>query len=303
MKRVIVNADDFGLHPAVTAGILRAAELGMISSTTVSANTCRRDDLMLLKASGLACGLHLNLVEGRPLTGQQGLEPILDGQGQFQGVARLAAAITLRRIELSRLWDEVRAQAAVLADAGVEIDHFDSHRHAHLLPGVSDLVVRIAQETGVAAVRISREPLDFAPHMARATVKRLLILPFARTASRKFANQGLRTPNSFFGIAILEPDDQFALLRSILPRLSEGTTEIALHLADVTALDSDAPSLMRWARNLEGLRKMDLPKALAEAGAVLSTYADIDSAVLKAITAEHVHRQPPAPKPIRKEVK
>jgi len=292
MKRVIINADDFGVHPAITAGILRAAELGMISSTTVSANTCPQEDLVRLKASGLACGLHLNLVEGQPLTGPQDLGPILDARGHFRGVARLASAIVFRRVAMPRLYEEVQAQAAVLQDAGVTFHHVDSHRHAHLLPGVSDLVVRLAQETGATGVRVSREPLNFAPHMVKATVKRLLILPFARTAARKFTDHGLQAPTAFFGIAILEPEDPARLMRRILNRLEDGTTEIALHLADGAVLGTDTPMLAAWVKTFERLREMDLPSALARAGAVLGTYADLGSTVRMKMTGVPPSRHP-----------
>ncbi len=296
MKRVIVNADDFGLHPAVTAGVLRAAESGIVSSTTVLANLCPDRDLKTLRQSGLACGLHVNLVEGAPVTGTEGLEPILDGNGKFKGIWLLARAATLRQLDADRLLEEVWVQTRVLLDAGIRVVHLDGHQHAHLLPVVSDVTAQVARKIGASGVRLTREPLRFAPVMWKATLKKLLILLFAQTAARKFAACGLRMPTAFFGIALLESRDPRRLVEKILARLPEGVTEIALHLAAGDCLDASTGHLAHWARTLDALLEMDFAQALADAGGVLTTFAEIDAVHKPSKTDDRTCCASPLPK-------
>jgi len=275
MKRLIVNADDFGLCPEVTHGILRAWDAGVISSTTVLANLCPRDDLRRLRDSGLACGLHANLVEGPPLTGKDGLRAILGSDGCFSGVSRLGWAVFGRRLPPGRIHEELDAQANVLEDAGLRIDHLDGHRHAHHLPIVTTLVAQVALTAGAAGVRLSREPLGFEIGAWKATVKKVMMLPFAKAAARTYAEYGLGTSHGFFGMALLEARDPGERIRRALSRLNDGVTEMALHLASLRTAGPDNRTPTAWARTLEALLSMGFTELLATHGAVLTTFREV----------------------------
>jgi chitin disaccharide deacetylase len=268
MRKVILNADDYGLCPSVTNAILRAHEARIVTSTSVLANLCPRDDLQRLRQSGLACGFHINLVEGQPLTGRKGLEPILDGHGHFTGVARLAWAIMRGKITLERLVEETEAQVSLLLEAGLPLDHVDSHRHAHHLPWVSDAAVSAAKSSGVRGIRVAWEPLGFELRSWKATAKKAVMLPFVRRAARRFAHAGLVAPQVFFGIALLEPCDPAGVLRQALSRLPEGVSEVALHLA----LADEARYMTRWIRTLHALLAMDVPGELSRQGLEATTF-------------------------------
>ncbi len=89
-RRLIVNADDFGLTPQVSAGILTAHRHGIVSSTTALVTAAIDDDSIdALRDSGLGVGLHVNLTLGRPLSGGRSL---VDASGSFVRDARNAAA-------------------------------------------------------------------------------------------------------------------------------------------------------------------------------------------------------------------
>ena len=68
MKRLIVNADDFGFTKGVNTGIMRAYETGIVTSTTIMANGEAFEDAVdLARANpGLGVGCHLVVVGGRP---------------------------------------------------------------------------------------------------------------------------------------------------------------------------------------------------------------------------------------------
>src|SRR5256885_6104118 len=89
-RRLIVNADDFGLTPQVSAGILTAHRHGIVSSTTALVTARIADDsARALRDSGLGVGLHVNLTLGRPLSGGRSL---VDAKGAFVRDVRHAAA-------------------------------------------------------------------------------------------------------------------------------------------------------------------------------------------------------------------
>ena len=272
MKKVIINADDYGVLPPVTLGILTAWNAGAVTSTTVVGNACSSEDLQTLRRSGLACGLHLDLVEGRPLTGRPGLEAILTGNGGFAGMYRLVWAVMRKKVSTARLIVEMKAQADVLLDAGLKISHIDSHWHMHHLPAVAEATAMVAQEIGAGAVRVSREPLSFAPTMPKQTAKKMIMLPFVITAARKFRRHGLGVPQAFFGISLLDRKNPVKLLKRALSQLPEGITEIAVHISQ------DDPSIRDtwyrlWPRTLQALLQLDVPKRLAVSGVETTNFA------------------------------
>ena len=274
MKSVIINADDYGLYPAVTRAILRAREAGIVTNTTVLANLCAPEDLRSLCTSGLACGLHANLIEGRPLTGTGGLETILNGQGYFAGIGRLARSSLAGRLNVDRLVEELEAQAAVLTGAGLIIDHMDSHQHAHHLPGVAEAVIEVMRHLGVASVRLAREPVWLPFGQARSVLKNLVLKPFVRFAGRRFQKAGFRMPHRFIGIALLEAPNPSEALGWTMGHLEEGVCEVALHLA----LD-EAPGRMpaytrSWSAVFAAAMQMDWKRALSQGQAVARSYGD-----------------------------
>ena len=199
MRRLIVNADDFGLTRGVSAGILAAARHGIVTSTTLLATAdVARDLLAELRDAGLGVGLHVNLTLGRPLTGRSSLT---DAAGRFIRDARVAASRATAR-------DVEREVAAQLERFETLLHrpptHLDSHHHVGLHPPVREVVLAAARRLG-AAVRSQ----DAA---ARAR---------ARSA-------GLRTPDNFFGEsgpgAYWSPARTLARLRALPPGVSEFMT-------------------------------------------------------------------------------
>ncbi len=199
-RRLIVNADDFGLTRGVSAGILAAHRHGIVTSTTVLV-TVELDGEQLARArdSGLGLGLHVNLTLGRPLTDASSL---VDGTGHFVRDARHAAARAAGR-DVER---EVEAQVErFLALVGRSPTHLDTHHHIGLHPPVAGVVLAAARRLGVA-VRSQNV--------------------FARVRAR---SAGLRTPDHFFGES--GPGAYWSLARTLahLRALPSGVSEFMTH--------------------------------------------------------------------------
>jgi predicted glycoside hydrolase/deacetylase ChbG (UPF0249 family) len=200
VKRLIVNADDFGLTRGVSEGILAAHRHGIVTSTTVLATRpIDRDLLERLTASAMGVGLHVNLTLGEPLT----KAPSLTGSdGRFIRDARHAAS-RARPDEVAR---EIEAQIEAFERLLKRPPtHLDTHHHVGLLPPVDRIVLDVA--------RRRRLPVRSQNDSARAR---------ARTA-------GLPTPDHFFGES--GPDAYWTIARTLwhLRRLPPGCSEFMAH--------------------------------------------------------------------------
>lgn len=199
-RRLIVNADDFGLTPGVSAGILAAHRHGIVTSTTALMNrpvpARLRDELL---DSGMGIGLHVNLTLGKPLTRAPSL---VDGDGVFVRDARHAAA----RASTADVRAEVGAQVEAFERVfGRPPTHLDTHHHVGLYAPVREVVLEVA-----LALRLPVRSQDVA---SRCT---------ARTA-------GLATPDHFFGES--GPGAYWTTARTLahLRRLPAGVSEFMTH--------------------------------------------------------------------------
>jgi predicted glycoside hydrolase/deacetylase ChbG (UPF0249 family) len=199
-RRLIVNADDFGLTPGVSAGILAAHRHGIVTSTTMIVNRdVPRDVIARARDAGLGLGLHVNLTLGTPITKGQSL---VDGAGAFVRDPQRAAA----RANAADVEREVAAQIERFERlTKAAPTHLDSHHHVGLHVPVREVVLGAARRLGVP-VR-SQDPAT-------------------RIRSR---SAGLRTTDHFFGES--GPDAYWSLARVLahLRTLPAGTSEWMTH--------------------------------------------------------------------------
>src|SRR5579872_4901191 len=99
MRRLIVNADDFGMTSGVNRAIAEAPRAGVVTSATVMANEPAVDEAIAIAAQypSLETGCHVVLVDGAPLSTDAGVSSLIgsrNGKGvRFRsGIAQLALA-------------------------------------------------------------------------------------------------------------------------------------------------------------------------------------------------------------------
>lgn len=243
MKRLIVNADDFGFTRDVNAGIIEAHSKGILTSTTLMAESPAFDDAVRIAQANpsLDVGCHVVLV-GMP--------------GYPATVAELIQAIALRRIDL---YERVKRQVAMIIDAGVKPSHLDTHKHTHLLPPVLDAVTRVGAEFGIRWVR-------------RPIVK--LMQPYFR---RVLSRRGLRFTDHFAGFRVTGKFDS-AILTSIIDALPDGTTEFMCHPGFCTPELRNARTRLKESREeeLKALTDVRVRDPLKRNGVALTRYRDLD---------------------------
>jgi chitin disaccharide deacetylase len=222
VRRLIVNADDLGLHPGINAGVLRAHRDGIVTSASLSPNGAAFDDALRLirGAPELSVGIHLTLVGEAALAGPlPSLAPSGRLPAHFTALFRLLLLGRVREEEIER---ELTAQVARAVDSGVRASHVDGHQHVHLHPVLLPIVLRVARRFGIAAVRA---PVEVFPLRG---LRPALLWFVARRAARRAREAGLRGPDACLGLAESGRLNERRLL-ALVDGLPEGTTEIVCH--------------------------------------------------------------------------
>lgn len=233
MIQLIVNADDFGQTRGINAGIIRAHREGILTSATLMANGPAFENAVQLarKNPDLGVGVHLNLVEGRPLSPPGEVASLLDSNGAFVSKYRLIGRYIFRGLQLAELRKELAAQIKRVTDCGIVPTHVDSHKHIHAFPPFFRVVLKVLRDFGIGAVRL---PLDrFRLRNALACPRglpRTIALNAASHCSRRIlrASSSITTTDHFAG-TLRTGQVNGDWLSEFIRRLPTGTTELMVH--------------------------------------------------------------------------
>ena len=241
MKRLIVNADDFGMTAGVNRAVIDAFRNGIVTSTSLMATGEALTDALRAadRCPGLRVGCHVVLLEGAPLLGPADIPRLASPDGRFRRRfgAFVKAALTgqLPAREIAR---ETSAQIRKLRQAGIPVSHLDTHKHAHVFPEIFRPVLRAAAECGVKAVRNPFEPIEVmgfadvvtSPALASRLAPVRMLRVFAAEFRRAVREHGLVTTDGTVGITLtgFMSANRFDRL---LARLPEGTWELVCHPA------------------------------------------------------------------------
>jgi len=261
LKRLIVNADDFGFTRDVNDGIVHAHRQGILTATTIMATgPAFEHALELARANpSLDVGVHLVLV------GSDGYPPT---------VAKLMQAIAFGRM---RIEEELRGQIRKVLDGGLRPTHLDTHKHTHLLPPVLGAMARLAAEFQIPWIR---RPFDLPLHAGGVPWTKRLVSQSIGFARRRFertlAANGCRATDHFAGFQITGRY-RAAELAALIRSLPEGLTEFMCHPGFCTAELEAARTRLKESRQreLDALTSPEVRSALEEAGVRLSGYREI----------------------------
>jgi len=239
VRRLIVNADDFGLTAGVNRAILEAHSHGIVTSSTLMANGPAFEDAVRVAQSfpGLSVGCHIVLVDGSPV-----LEPsrvaslISDSNGSQQFREKLGSFSFLAisgRLDSGEIEAEITAQIRKLQSYGIAVSHLDTHKHTHILPHVLKPLLRAAKACGVHAMRNPFEPATLAllaenPGWWRQCGKVKALHSLAGMFRRAAKEAGVVTPDGTVGVVGTGYLTENRFL-SMVERLPEGTWEFVCH--------------------------------------------------------------------------
>jgi len=234
MKRVIINADDFGLCRSVNEGVILAHTRGLLTSATLMANTPGFEQAVdLARANpGLGIGLHLNFVRGRPVTPPEKISSLVGSDGLFfRSAAAVVRGLFSGRIKKEDLEREGRAQVEKALAAGVRLSHFDSEKNIHVLPPLVGLVLNLAEAYNIRKVRFIKE-YGLSARLGQS-FKAWLLTFSSRLAAARLRRAGVVITDRFYGICNSGRLTAGRLAR-ILTGLRSGSAEIMVHPGFVT---------------------------------------------------------------------
>ena len=289
MRRLIVNADDFGFTTGVNRAIAEAHSRGIVTSSTLMANGAAFAGAVELAKTlpRLSVGCHVVLIDGEPVLDAKQLPSLTvpAASPRFRdGLKTFAARALAGRIAADEVAAEAAAQIRKIQAAGITISHFDTHKHTHIFPRILRPLLRAVSACGVRALRNPfgpRLPLRSSQFLARPNLwTRWAEVRVLRRFAGKFREavdrEGFVTTDGTLGIEVTGSLDE-TLFQAIAASIPEGTWEFVCHPGYNDADLQAARTRLRESRE-EELRVLTLPAArsvLSEAGIELISYGDL----------------------------
>lgn len=291
-RHVVLHADDFGFNREITRGIVEGFDAGLLTSTALLANAPAAAEaledwarLVERQRSGrlgsapvrqrlddnhaaFDLGVHLNLTQGRPLTGPQFPSDLLDAQGNFLPPGRLLFRLLryggkCREAVGAELW----AQVEFLTARGIAPTHLNGHQYVELMPVVWELVIELARSFSIAVVRVCREPRHWITSLRPGVRSVNWLLShakqfFARGFAAHVDEAGLARPAAYFGSSHAGQIDLQTCELFLRASKRECLVEIALHpglpVERREAGWGAVPTLAHWHDPLAALRPEEL---------------------------------------------
>lgn len=143
MKKLIVNADDFGFNENINRGIVEAYKNGIVTTTSMMVTKEGFEDAVRLSRenSGLEIGVHLDL-------------------DNFFNIDHVSGVLLDRNVDVSKLKDienEIIRQIEIFKCNNIPITHLSSHHNVHLVEKVFEIVCSIANSYGIKIIRFFRK--------------------------------------------------------------------------------------------------------------------------------------------------
>jgi len=288
MKRLIVNADDFGYTRGVNAGIVRGFREGIVTSTTIMANGDAFEDAIKCAQANpkLGVGCHLVLVGGKCVAPAKQVSSLVDSEGRLPtSLPALLSKVSTGSVRPEAIEAELRAQVERVVAAGLQPTHFDSHKHTHAHPKVMEVVVQVAEEFQVTRIRKPFEdPKTLLWPVFRGGVsswkQRATALMAGVNAPRfrKLAGaHGMRTPDHFMGVAATGRLNREAIL-AMIGAMGNGVTELMCHPGEYDEELEKSSTRLKRERELElsGLTGPDVRTAIRQHDVRLMNFQELD---------------------------
>ena len=233
-RRLIINADDFGLTRGINQAILELNAAQVLPSATLMATGESFRDAVhaAFQQGSLGVGCHVVLVDGRPELHSSELTTLAPGGQLRSSLNAFTLDLFAGRISSQEIEREATAQIRKVQSAGITVTHLDTHKHTHMFPQVLRSLIRAAQACHVPAIRNPFEPswslrLTRGAPAARHLQVRALRL-FRRSFLRAIPAAGLRTTDGALGVLATGTFDADYVLR-LLRSMPVGTWELVCH--------------------------------------------------------------------------
>jgi predicted glycoside hydrolase/deacetylase ChbG (UPF0249 family) len=270
---VTLVADDYGLTPAVSAGILEALSARRLSATSVMTTrpNWRKAAPALRPFDGHAeIGLHLDLTLGPPIGRMRSFAP----SGSFPRIGEVLQRSIRRNIDRDEIREEIGRQLdAFEAEYGRAPDYLDGHQHVHLLPCIRDAVLDELEDRDLAGRLWLRDSADSAARiLARASEirKAFTVASFGAGFAKAARARGFSLNAGFSGFSDFNPERDYSRAFSRYLRAPGSRHLIMCHPGRVDLeLERIDPATRSREAELAFLLSDDFPDMLQARGAHL----------------------------------
>ena len=282
-KKVIVTGDDFGLALPINEAIVEAHESGVLTTASLMVGEKFAWDAIekARQHPSLKVGLHLVVVEGRPVSEPGRIADLVNGSGSFSSDLTRAGFkyFFCPRIR-KQLETEIRAQFESFHRTGLVLDHVNAHNHMHFHPTVLRMILRIGREYGLKAMRLPNEPPVRSWKAARKSLGSRLcswifLYPWMSVMKCLLRKAGIRHNDFLLGMADSGSMTLDLVLRFVR-NLPPGVTELCFHPAIRRSIEMD--STMPYYRHQEEFKALTsgvLLKSLQESGVQRIAFGDL----------------------------
>jgi hopanoid biosynthesis associated protein HpnK len=271
IRRLIVNADDFGRSHSINQAIICAHREGILTTASLMVNESGFDEAVALARENpkLGVGLHLALLCGKSALPPEKIPHLVDVHGKFSSKpVATGFRYFFQRGLREQLRAEIHAQFKKFHATGLPLDHVNGHLHLHLHPAIFRILMEDATQLGIRRLRLTRDCLRQSAHMARGhwfyRVSHAMIFGLLSQYARKqLRRKNIRHAQITFGLLQNHRVDEEYILK-LLPELPPGDSELYSH-----------PSLDEFKHEFDALVSPRVKELVKKLGIELIRYQDL----------------------------
>jgi predicted glycoside hydrolase/deacetylase ChbG (UPF0249 family) len=273
---LIVTADDYGIGPATSLGILDLAVQGLVTGTVLLVNSPYAEQGV--RAWNQACrpvelGWHPALTLDRPVLPAGRVPSLVDDQGRFWPLAAFLRRICLGRVSAAEVEAELRAQYQRFLDlVGSPPTVVNTHHHVQIFPPIGRILVDVlARQRPLPYVRRIRESWRTLWRVGGARVKRLALSTLGKRMIHRQLVAGFPGNDTLIGVTDPPCVANEEFLTRWLAHAPGRVVELTCHpgYLDTTLLGRDATpqdgQMPRRVHELERLRRGEFHQACLRA--------------------------------------
>jgi len=270
-RRLIVNADDFGLSSSVNEAVIRAHRDGILTTASLMVNEPGFAEAVKLAKENprLGVGLHLTLLMGHSALPPEKIPGLVNARGEFSySPVGVGMSYFFKSGLREQLRAEIHAQFEKIHATGLPIDHVNGHLHLHLHPVVFKILMDDADKLGIRHLRLTRDCFSRSRKISRGhwlyRISHAAIYEWLSNRAREpLRRRGIKHAQITFGLLQDSRVDEEYILK-LLPELPPGDSELYSH-----------PSLDKFKHEFDALVSPRVREQIKKLGIELIRYQDL----------------------------
>lgn len=219
-----IIADDLGLHKSINDGVVFLMKENKIDGASLMANGEAFEDAVrqCIDNQLSNVGIHLNLVEQMSVT---------SGNPMLRNHRIFFVRYILGLIGRDFIQKELEGQIQKVTQTGIKPVFINGNQHLHLLPGIMDIVIRLAIKYGVQYIRIVNEPVSLGRGKFLRQIQLLFLNFLSRIAKNKIRKMGLICNDYFIGFVNAGDlsEDDIKQARELVEKHPDKVVELGSH--------------------------------------------------------------------------